>query len=53
MRKIIYVLSFGNQWKVQCDHCNTGVFSTQSAAIKVARDHVGKLQQGTLSQILV
>jgi hypothetical protein len=53
MRKVIYVLSHGNQWKVQCDHCKSAVVDTQSKAIMMARKHVGSLPQGTLSQILV
>ena len=53
MRNKIYVVTFGNQWKVRCEHCNEGVYSTQSEAIGVARRHVGGLPEGTLSQILV
>ena len=53
MRKVIYVLSHGMQWKVQCDHCESGIHSTQSSAIEVARNHVAGLPAGTLSQILV
>lgn len=53
MRKIIYVLSHGNQWKVQCDHCNSELTSTQSEAIKIAKQHVAGLPAGTLSQILI
>ena len=53
MRKIIYVLSHGNQWKVQCDHCGSQVTSTQSEAIKIAKQHVAGLATDTLSQILI
>jgi len=52
MRKVIYVLSQGDQWKVQCDHCNSELTSTQSEAIKKAKQHVAGLPAGTLSQIL-
>lgn len=53
MRKVIYVLSQGNLWQVKCDHCNSETFNNQAEAIKVARQHVASLQEGTLSQILV
>lgn len=53
MRKIIYVLSHGNQWKVQCDHCGSEVTNTQSEAIRIAKQHVASLVAGTLSQILI
>jgi hypothetical protein len=53
MRKKIYVLSHGNQWKVQCEHCENGLYNTQAEAITVARRHVAGLVAGTLSQILV
>lgn len=53
MRKVIYVLSHGTQWKVQCDHCNSQVTNTQTEAIRIARQHVAGLPAGTLAQILV
>lgn len=53
MRKVIYVLSHGSQWKVQCDHCGFEIVDTQAKAIKVAKEHVGSLPEGTLSQILI
>lgn len=53
MRKVIYVLSHGNQWKVQCDHCNFEVTNTQAEAISIAKRHVAGLPAGTLSQILI
>lgn len=53
MRKIIYVLSHQGKWKVQCDHCSSEVYGTQTEAIRVARQHVGAQPAGTLSQILV
>lgn len=53
MRNKIYVLSHGNQWKVQCEHCETGIYNTQADAINVARRHVSSLAAGTLAQILV
>ena len=54
MRKRIFVLSSGNQWKVQCEHCTAAEFrSTQAEAIKLARSHVASLPAGTLSQILI
>ena len=53
MRKVIYVLSHGAQWKVQCDHCQSEVTNTQSEAIKIAKQHVAGLPAGTLSQILI
>jgi len=54
MREVIYVLSHGLQWKVQCRHCNQSqVCSTQLEAINVARSHVASQPAGALSQILV
>jgi len=53
MRNIIYVLSYGFQWKVQCDHCKSQITSTQSEAIRIAKKHVASLPAGTLSQILI
>ena len=53
MRKVIYVLKHGIQWKVQCGHCNSKIVSTQTEAIRIARKHVASLQTGTLSQIRV
>jgi hypothetical protein len=53
MREKIYVLSYGPQWKVQCNHCKSMIVSTQSEAIKIARKHVAELPEGTLSQILI
>lgn len=53
MRKIIYVLSHGNQWNVQCDHCNSKIVNTQVEAIRIAKHHVACLTVGTLSQILI
>lgn len=53
MRKVIYVLSHGDKWKVKCEHCKSAIKDTQSEAIKVARGHVAGLPAGTLSQILI
>lgn len=53
MRKVIYVLSHGNQWKVQCDHCRSQITNTQSEAISIAKKHVANLGPGILSQILL
>lgn len=53
MRAKIYVASYGNQWKVQCEHCKTVIVSTQTEAIRVAKEHVAYWSAGTLSQILV
>lgn len=54
MRQIIYVLSHGSQWKVQCRHCaQSKITNTQSEAIKIAKQHVTSLPAGTLSQIRV
>ncbi|MBF0207983.1 MAG: DUF2188 domain-containing protein [Oligoflexia bacterium] len=53
MRKVVYVLSHGSAWKVQCEHCQSEIRNTQSEAIKLAKSHVGGLPQGTLSQILI
>lgn len=53
MRNRIYVLSHGNQWKVQCEHCKDGIFNTQAEAIGVAKRHVALYPAGTLSQILI
>ena len=53
MRKIIYVLSHGPKWEVKCDHCNSGIKDTQAEAIKLAKQHISNLPQGTLAQILV
>lgn len=54
MREKIYVLSNGNQWKVQCNHCKKAQnTSTQTEAIKIAKQHVAGLPAGTLSQIIV
>jgi hypothetical protein len=53
MRKVIYVLSHGDKWKVKCDHCDEQIKDTQSEAIKFARKHVAALPPGTLSQILI
>lgn len=54
MRHVIYVLSHGTQWKMQCEHCSSGtIYRTQADAISAARQHVGGLPQGTLSQIRV
>lgn len=54
MRKIIYVVTHGTQWKVKCEHCNgESITSTQAEAIKEARKHVASFQAGTLAQILV
>lgn len=53
MRKVIYVLSHGTKWKMQCEHCNSVVTNTQTEAIKLAKHHVAELPLGTLSQILV
>jgi hypothetical protein len=53
MRKIIYVLSHGNQWKMQCDHCEPKITDTQAEAITLAKHHVAELPEGTLSQIII
>jgi hypothetical protein len=53
MRKKVYVLSHGSQWKVQCEHCGSAVVATQAEAIRKARAHVADFPAGTLSQILV
>jgi hypothetical protein len=53
MRKVIYVLSHGTQWKVQCDHCGSEITNTQAEAIKIAKQHVAGLAAGSLSQILI
>ncbi len=53
MRKVIYVLSHGNQWKVQCDHCKSELTNTQADAISIAKRHVAGLPEGALSQILI
>jgi len=54
MREVIYVLSHGTQWKVQCQHCSRSeIKNTQAEAIKLAKRHVAELPAGTLSQILV
>jgi hypothetical protein len=53
-RKVIYVLSHGTRWKVECDHCtDEEIKDTQTEAIKVAKRHVRALPAGTLSQIKV
>ncbi len=51
MRKVIYVLSHGNQWKVQCEHCGDKIMNTQTEAIKAAKSHVAALPRGTLSHV--
>lgn len=53
MRKVIYVLSHGEKWKVQCDHCKYQITDTQAEAIQLAKQHVAGLSEGTLSQILI
>lgn len=53
MRKVIYIVTYGSNWKVKCDHCKEEVNRTQADAIKLARKHVGNLPAGTLSQIKV
>jgi hypothetical protein len=53
MRKSIYILSHGTQWKVQCDHCQFEITNTQGEAIKIAKQHVAGMVVGTLSQILI
>lgn len=53
MRKVIYVLSHGLEWKVNCDHCASRVMKTQGEAIKLARAHIASLPEGSLAQILV
>lgn len=54
MREVIYVLSHGAQWKVQCHHCNREeIKNTQTEAIKLAKQHVATLPAGALSQILI
>jgi Uncharacterized protein conserved in bacteria (DUF2188) len=52
-RKIIYVVSFGDKWKVKCDHCNDEVKDTKVEAIRAAKLHVGAFPKGILSQIVV
>jgi hypothetical protein len=47
-RQVIYVLSHGTKWKVQCDHCkDEPIKDTQADAIKVAKKHVAGLPAGT------
>lgn len=53
MRKTIYVVTFGEKWKVKCDHCKEQICSSQYEAIKLAKTHVSRLSEGTLSQILI
>lgn len=53
MRKSIYVVTYGNKWKVKCDHCKEEVADTQAEAIKIAKKHVSSLPEGTLSQIVL
>ena len=53
MRKVIYVVTHGDKWKVQCDHCNSVITDTQVEAINQAKQHVGNLLAGTLSEIRV
>lgn len=53
MRKSIYVVTHGNQWKVKCEHCEEEIKNTQAEAIKLAKAHVAGLPAGTLSQILI
>lgn len=53
MRQVIYVLSHGEKWKVQCDHCGSEIVETQSEALRIARQHVASLPASTLSQIRV
>jgi hypothetical protein len=53
MRQVIYVVSYGSQWKWRCDHCVEQVTGTQAEAIRRARNHVASLPAGTLAQILV
>jgi hypothetical protein len=53
MRTVVYVLSHGSKWKVQCDHCANELKDTQSEAIRFAKKHVAGLPEGTLSQILI
>jgi len=53
-RQVIYVLSHGTKWKVQCDHCTLNeIKDTQTEAIKAAKKHVGGLPAGTLAEIRV
>jgi hypothetical protein len=53
MRKVVYVLSHGQQWKMRCDHCTEKITNTQAEAIRLAKQHVASLPAGTLAQILV
>ncbi len=53
MRNSIYVVSHGNQWKFKCEHCREEIVQTQAEAIKIAKEHVKSLPEGTLSQILI
>lgn len=53
MRNKIYVLSHGNQWKVQCEHCKTALVDTQTKAIQIAKEHVRDYPEGTLAQIII
>ena len=52
-RQVIYVLSHGTKWKVQCEHCGDQIKDTQADAIKYARKHVADLPASTLSEIRV
>lgn len=53
MRKVIYVLSHGDRWKVKCEHCDSDIKDTQLQAIKLAKSHVASLPAGTLAQIII
>lgn len=53
MRNVIYVLSYGKQWSVQCEHCGTAIFGKQFEAIRYAKAHVANLIEGALSLIRI
>lgn len=53
MRKSIYLVTHGSQWKVTCEHCQGQIMRTQGEAITLAKKHVASLPAGTLSQILI
>lgn len=38
MRKVIYVLSHGGKWKVQCEHCGDEIKDTQYKAISFGKE---------------
>ena len=54
MRKVIYVSPSGSNWKVHWQHESNGyLFSLKTNAISKARQMVGQLSAGEVSQIRV